>query len=114
MRRIVVLAVSAALVFSFAGAVYADGPLKKLGRGIANLVTCPLELPTGIGRAATEDGAIAAFTWGILKGTFNIVKRAGVGAYEIITFPVPFPADYKPILDDPEFFFGKEMGVFRK
>ena len=34
-------------------------------------------------------------------------NRAVVGAYEVVTFPIPLPSDYEPILTDPEF-FGEE------
>ena len=82
-----------------------DGPIEKLGRGVANVVTCPLELMKGMDDAKQESGLFAAVTWGILQGTFNIVKRAAVGVYEIATFPIPLPKDYAPILTDPEFFW---------
>lgn len=104
MKKALTVMVVGALVFSLAPPVHADGPLKKLGRGMANVLTCPLEFPKALGEAHDEDGLFASFTWGVLAGTFNIVKRAAVGVYEIVTFPVPLPADYKPVLDDPEFF----------
>lgn len=85
-----------------------DGPVKKLGRGIANVVTSPFEIPMDMGETKDESGIFAAFTWGLLKGTVDMVKRAVVGVYEIVTFPVPLPADYKPIIDDPEFILEKE------
>jgi putative exosortase-associated protein (TIGR04073 family) len=84
------------------------GPIEKLGRGVANVVTCPLELIKGMDDVKQESGLFAAVTWGILQGTFNIVKRAVVGVYEIVTFPVPLPKDYAPILTDPEFFWEKK------
>jgi len=78
--------------------------LKKLGRGLANVLTCPYEVVYRIGEANDEDGVIAAFTWGIINGVFRVGYRAVVGVYEVATFPIPFPADYKPIITDPEFF----------
>ena len=85
-----------------------DGPLKKLGRGIANAVTCPLELPKGMEDAKQENGWFAALSWGILMGTYNTAKRFVVGLYEVVSFPIPFPADYKPILTDPEFMWDED------
>jgi putative exosortase-associated protein (TIGR04073 family) len=87
----------------------ASGPLKKLGRGIANMGTCPLELLKGMEAAKQENGWFAAVTWGILQGTFNTAKRLVVGAYEVITFPIPLPEDYKPILTDPEFMWDEDF-----
>jgi len=82
---------------------YADTPIKKLGRGFCNIVTCPMEFPKGIQDVYDEGGIFAALTWGILKGVFNTGVRAVVGVYEVVTFPIPFPKDYEPILTDPEF-----------
>ena len=82
----------------------ADTPIKKLGRGVANVVTCPLEVCNGIQQVNDSDGVFAALTWGLLSGIFKTGVRAVVGVYEIISFPIPFPKDYGPILTDPEFF----------
>jgi len=89
---------------------YADGPLKKLGRGVANMITCPLEITHRIGEANEDSGPVAALTWGILSGIFRTATRVVVGAYETVTFMIPFPNDYGPIIDDPEFFL--EDGIF--
>jgi len=88
---------------------YADTPIKKLGRGFCNIFTSPLELFKGIQDANNEGGFLAAFTWGILKGLFDTGVRAGVGVYEVVTFPIPFPKNFEPILSDPEFFAEEEF-----
>ena len=88
---------------------HADNALKKLGRGVANVVTCPIEIVYRIGEVNKEDGPIAAFTWGILNGIWRTGVRAVAGAYEIVTFPIPFPKSYKPIVDDPEFFLNEGL-----
>ena len=84
---------------------YCDDPLKKLGRGICNVATCPLEVVEQMKRVNGTDGAFAAITWGVLKGVAMTGLRAIVGVYEVATFPIPLPGQYKPILKDPEFFF---------
>ncbi|MGB2600124.1 MAG: exosortase system-associated protein, TIGR04073 family [Candidatus Omnitrophota bacterium] len=113
MKKLISLLVVAGLIFSVPVCAHADditkGPIEKLGRGVANVLTCPFELTKGIGDIKDEYGMFAGLTWGILQGTYNIVKRAVVGVYEIATFPIPFPSDYKPILTDPEFFLQKEI-----
>ena len=94
------------LLFSFMSlSVYADTPLKKLGRGFCNIVTCPLEIAKGVQETHNENGAFAALTLGLLKGVFYTGVRAVVGVYEVVTFPLPVPKDFKPILTDPEFFY---------
>lgn len=78
-------------------------PLKKLGRGLANLLTFPIEIPNQISKTNNCDGPMAAATYGLVKGVVMGTFRAVVGAYEVVTFPVPLPEGYKPILTDPEY-----------
>ena len=40
------------------------------------------------------------WTTGVIKGIVGIVVRELVGVYEIVTFPIPVSAGYRPILDD--------------
>jgi putative exosortase-associated protein (TIGR04073 family) len=109
MKKIVAIFIIIVL-FSAVTAVADDitsGPVKKLGRGAANVLTSPCALLKGIGDAKDEDGIFAACTWGVFMGTVNVVKRIAVGAFEIATFPIPIPENYGPILTDPEFFLEK-------
>ena len=99
-----VLVISLIAIFLMSSMSYADDPIKKLGRGIANMLTFPLELPKGIGDANREDGPLAAASYGVLKGLFDGCVRGIVGVYETVTFLIPIPADYAPIVKDPEFF----------
>lgn len=82
-----------------------DDALKKLGRGVANVATCVLEVPEQMGRINDSDGPLAGVTFGLFKGIGMLCVRAVVGVYEVATFPLPFPKAYQPILKDPEFFF---------
>ena len=104
--------VIAVIIFSFLVAIaapaYCDDPLKKLGRGICNVATCPLELLKQPSDVSNADGPMAGLTYGILKGAAMVGVRALVGVYEIATFPIPVPQDYKPILTNPEFFLEEQ------
>jgi len=82
----------------------AGSPVKKLGRGACNVITCPLELPEQMVRVYDPNGPFAAITYGLIKGVLMTGARGAVGIYEIVTFPFPVPAKYAPILTDPEFF----------
>jgi len=81
-----------------------NDPLSKLGRGLCNMVTFPLEVPEQTSRTNNSDGPFAASTVGILKGLGMAVGRACVGVYEVATFLIPYPKDYQPVLRDPEYF----------
>lgn len=119
MRRLIMLLVISGLLVSLSTAGFAaddDGPFRKLGRGIANVVTSPYEIIKGISSVNEEiantvegpnqratAGFFAGFTYGIIKGVINCAGRAVVGVYEVGTFLIPIPSGYKPILDEPEF-----------
>ena len=81
---------------------YMDGMLEKLGRGLANVVTCPLELirtPTLVGR---RDGIFAQLTVGMVQGAWNTIARGVTGIYEVATFYAPLPKGFRPIVT-PEY-----------
>ncbi len=105
-RKVLVLAMAIALSFIFTMPVYCeDNPVKKLGRGIANVITAPYEIVHQSSKINGTDGPIAAATYGVLKGVGMTCIRALAGVYEVVTFPVPVPKDYKAIMTEPEFFF---------
>jgi len=84
---------------------FCDDAMKKLGRGICNILTCPLEIFRQSSDVANDDGPFAGATYGLLKGLGMTVVRLAAGVYEVATFPIAVPKDYKPILTDPEFLF---------
>ncbi len=78
------------------------GVVTKLFRGIVNAATGWFEIPKQISLTWQESGAGPGMTWGLAKGVGWAVARSVVGAYEIITFPMPIPEGYQPILQ-PEY-----------
>jgi len=75
-----------------------DRSMRQLGRGIANVVSSPFEIPGTIYDVKQTDGDMAAATYGTLRGTSRALTRIGVGVFEIATFPMGL----KPIVE-PEF-----------
>jgi len=108
MKKLMILMVVAALALSVAMPAHADNAVDKLGRGLANVLTSPIEVVQGMSDVNAENGMVAGATIGTLQGTVNLVKRACVGVFEIVTFPIPIPENYGPILTEPEFFLDKE------
>jgi len=104
-KSVIIGLVAVFLVLSFASSAYCDDMIKKFGRGICNIITCPLEFLEQIKRVNNADGPAASMTVGVLKGIAMTVTRGVVGVYEVVLFPVPIPKDYGPVLTDPEFFF---------
>jgi putative exosortase-associated protein (TIGR04073 family) len=75
---------------------------RKLIRGFGNLVFGFVEIPKNINeQVQLLDPFTGTFT-GLYQGTKAAGKRMGVGIYEILTFPAPYPKDYRPIIE-PEF-----------
>lgn len=70
----------------------------KLVRGLMNVATGWLELPNEIVNASNRHNVLVGATWGVVKGLGKSAVREVVGAYETITFPLPVPANYAPIL----------------
>ena len=68
------------------------------------MVTFPLEVPEQMSRTNNSDGPFAGWTVGLLKGFGWAVGRACVGVYETVSFMMPYPKAYQPILKDPEYF----------
>ncbi len=106
MRKIIVVFVAALIILSLAGPAYCGGPLKKLGRGISNILTCPFEIPNRIHKAYKSSGFCGVITRGIMEGCIMMGYRGLAGIDETVTFYKSGSEDYEPIISDPEFFFG--------
>ncbi|MFC1698616.1 exosortase system-associated protein, TIGR04073 family [Candidatus Omnitrophota bacterium] len=82
---------------------FAD-PIRKLGRGLANAVTGVVEIPKKVILISKNDNPLLGLTWGWIKGAAVGLLRTAAGVYETVTFPIPAPADYEPMIS-PEFVF---------
>ena len=69
----------------------ADGPIRKLGRGFANVVFGIFEVFIQPYKVNEIEGGIAALSYGLFKGVFYFIAREVVGVVEIVTFPIPLP-----------------------
>ena len=104
-RKIISMCLVLLLAASLAAPAYCGGPFRKLGRGLANIATFPLELSNRIGKTHERAGLYEAMTYGLFEGIAMMSFRAMMGIYETATFLFPVPAGYEPILKDPEFFY---------
>ena len=64
---------------------------EKLGRGIVNVGFGPLELLIRPYDVANDKGALAALSYGVLRGVFFTVAREILGVVDIATFFMPLP-----------------------
>lgn len=75
--------------------------LRKLERGGANALLGGLEFVYHL-RQPDEGQWVPPWFTGMAKGFYHTLERSLVGIYEILTFPIPIPEDYLPVLE-PEF-----------
>ncbi|MBL7068959.1 MAG: exosortase system-associated protein, TIGR04073 family [Candidatus Omnitrophica bacterium] len=101
MKRIGSVILVMTLVISLASSAYAQTPAVKLNRGLVNALTGLWELPVDVLRTCKQEGAPKGLTVGLVRGLVMGVYRTLVGIYEVVTFPVPAPAGYRPITDPP-------------
>ncbi len=106
MRR-VISAMIIAMVFCAAAKVcFAEDAFDKLGRGVANVATGWMDVPKEMEKRSDDDSNLfAALLVAPVKGLLKAVGRTVVGAYEIVTFPIP---TYKPVID-PEFVWQRDQ-----
>ncbi len=83
---------------------YAGDPLTKLGRGLSNTATGWLEFFKEIGLQVDHSGHMAGLFVGPIKGAAKAAGRTMAGVYDTLTFLIPFPEDYGPLIE-PEYVF---------
>ncbi len=108
-RRVLAMAVMV-VGLSLPGIAYADeayrnGSMRKLGRGLANVASAPLELLRESYLVGSKDGGLAGMTVGLVRGISSTMIREGAGLVEVLTFYTPHPVpDFQPMVK-PEFIF---------
>ena len=106
MMKVLAIALVVIAVLGMTTQCYAQDPAKKLGRGLANILTGWVELPKNIYDTSVEENVLSGLTMGLAKGVGMTIVRTGAGVYEAVTFPFPIPEDYQPVLE-PEFVFSE-------
>jgi len=71
---------------------------EKLGRGLGNTLMGWAEIPFGVHERYSKEDTGSSFFTGLMIGLFKGVVRTGVGVYETVTFLLPYPEDFRPIL----------------
>ncbi len=78
------------------------GPIRKIQRGFVNIALSPIEISTEMAKEKTTDGVIPSWFTGMGRGIFYMAGRMLAGGYDLVTFPLPLPAGYEPLVY-PEF-----------
>ena len=79
--------------------------LTKLGRGLANVFGGLAEIPKEIYTRSRDSDTLGAIVFTApVVGVAKAVGRISVGLFETVTFFLPIPEDYGPIIE-PEYVF---------
>jgi len=70
----------------------------KLGRGLANIFTGVIEVPKNISREWRKSDPVTGVIVGGVKGVGWAATRMAVGVYDTVTFPIPVPPNYEPLM----------------
>lgn len=73
-------------------------PFTKFGRGVINVILSPLEVYYQVRKMEKANNEWISWIGGIPKGLLFFPLRLVVGAYDIVTFPIPFPKHYAPVV----------------
>jgi putative exosortase-associated protein (TIGR04073 family) len=75
-----------------------QGSAVKLARGIANIGLGWIDLPKQTYLIGRKEGWLRGLVRGPIDGFGLWLARAVAGGYEILTFPVPVPKNYQPLI----------------
>ena len=75
-----------------------QGPTRKAGRGLSNLLFAPAEFINTIATVNDVEGN-GALGYGVIRGVGRSFVRFGAGFYELVTAPFPLnKGKYSPVL----------------
>ncbi len=83
--------------------------LNKLGRGIGNILTGWMEIPCNVQSHYYYKDPVNSSLGGGMIGLGKAIGRTLVGAYETVTFFLPYPPQFEPILPPLEPFRSREQ-----
>ena len=95
---------AAFLTLSTASNAMANDAFTKLGRGLTNILTGPGEFLIQFYATSDRYNPLEAFFATLMRGTVFTIVRELAGVYEVVTFPVPFPRYYNPVMQPPTVF----------
>ena len=78
--------------------------MEKLGRGVMNVITGWMEIPVTIEKRYNPHDTATSIASGTLLGLVRAVIRTAAGVYEGVTFLIPIPEDYAPLMPPLEYF----------
>lgn len=77
---------------------------EKGGRGLSNVFFGWLEIPLGVDARYSTHDVVGTTLTGTGVGVIKGLVRTGVGLYETLTFLLPYPENFAPILPTLPYF----------
>ena len=108
-RHLIILAAALGAALVAGTPVYAvqddagNGMCDKLGRGLSNALTGWVEIPYNIEQGIKRPNPVGYGVAGLFKGVAVGVGRTAIGIIETLTFWLPVPSGYAPIIPDPPY-----------
>ena len=84
----------AAAVGPMAEPAWAQDPIHKMGRGVVNLLTGWIEIPKRVQQGSQAENPVRGIGHGLLTGASLMLLRGGLGLFEAVTFPIPYPKQF--------------------
>ena len=84
---------------SVAHATTVDKISRKLSAGVTNVLTCWAEVPQTVIEVSRDRNPVLGVLWGPVKGAVLGAGRFFAGWYDMLTFLIPVPKDFQPILE---------------
>jgi|GEM_PF-575565 len=109
MRKILAVLLVAVMLLSFTCLAYAKekGPGDKLVRGVANILSCWVEVPQTIDEEwKVSKNMGVGIVAGFFKGLAFAAGRLISGAWDVLTFPAAAPRNYEPLFK-PDYVFDR-------
>ena len=92
-------------LLNFPSTSHAAEMWSKLGRGVCNIFMSPLEIFNQYLQLSKTEPLGIAMIGAIPKGILVGIKRAGIGLYEVFTFPEP---PFDKVYIEPEYLIPNE------
>lgn len=100
---VVFLGIAVCITNCYAYAYKEISAVGKLTRGVANIVTSPVEIVRNVYAESQYENVAYGMTIGLGKGVVQTILRLGAGVVETLTFPFNFPDEFKDPIIEPEY-----------
>ena len=108
MKRSIALLLALLVALVAVMPAHCQDPVSKLKRGTANALSSFYEIPYRVTHAKETEGYTNTTAYAVIEGACNTLTQMAAGVCEVGTFLIPIPADYKPMIKDPEYFAPKD------